>query len=307
MPDKWIARGLILFFLAFSGCTPEPAETDLLLPVVFSNVPSDMVLTSFNTDKIEIRVQAEPRLIQMINEENIHYPADLYTDLEFDPAGASESIWPGNYVLPVDKNRIPVDPAIKILDITPPYLSVHLEKKVTRTFKVTVPYTGQAAQGHIFLEAACDPANVTLTGAQSLINSIDVLRTKPIDLNNASETFKKNIPLDLEDHKLYSASNSIIIVTVPIQERRVAKEFNDLPIQVWNTDSQVSIEPGFISVSIKGPFDAMGNKEVTDQVFAYIDLKDLQPGVYARHVNINVPVGMIMTGADPQVFTVKIQ
>ncbi|WP_244154296.1 CdaR family protein [Desulfospira joergensenii] len=309
MPDQGITRILVLFLSAFllSGCTPEPAETDLLLPVVFSNVPSDMVLTSFNTDKIEIRVQAEPSLIQMINGKNIHYPADLYTDLEFDPAGASESIWPGNYLLPVDKNRIPVDPAIRILDINPPYLSVHLERKVTRTFKITVPYTGKPAQGHIFLEAACDPANVTLTGALSLIDSIDVLKTKPIDINNASETFKKKIPLDLEDHKLYSASDSIIVVTVPIQEKRVAKEFKDIPIQIWNTDSTVSIEPGSISVVIKGPFDSMGNKEVTDRLFAFIDLKDLKPGVYARHVNVNVPVGMIMTGADPKVFTVKIQ
>lgn len=308
MPDTWVTRALVfLCVLVLSGCTPEKEETDLLLPVVFANVPRDMVLASFNTDKIEIRVQADPRLIQMINEEDIHYPADLYTDLEFDPAGASESIWPGSYVLPVDKNRIPVDPAIKILGITPSYLSVRLEKKTTRTFTVTVPYTGQPAQGHIFLDAACEPAHVTLTGPLSLIESIDVLRTKPIDLTNASETFKKKIPLDLEDHRLYSVSERIIIVTVPIQEKRVTREFKDIPIQVWNTDSTASIEPGSISVSIRGPFDSMGNKEITDQIFAFIDLKDLKPGVYARHVHVSVPVGMIMTGADPKVFTVKIQ
>ncbi len=62
---------LILFFLCLSGCTPEPIETDLLLPVDFSNVPENMVLTHFSTDKIEIRIRAYPKLMELINKKNI--------------------------------------------------------------------------------------------------------------------------------------------------------------------------------------------------------------------------------------------
>ena len=44
-----------------------------------------------------------------------------------------------------------------------------------------------------------------------------------------------------------------------------------------------------------------------DQIYSFIDMKDLTPGVYARHAYINIPVDLIMTNADPQVFTVKIE
>ncbi len=295
-----------LLFLNF-GCTVEPVETDLLLPVDFSNVPEGMVLAYHPIEKIQIRIQADPRLIEIMNKKTILYPADLYTDLEFDPAGDSASIEPGAYMLPVDKTRIPMDLGIKILDINPSFLSVRLEKKVTKTFKITVPYIGVPAQGHISLEPFCEPAFVELTGAQSLINGIDQLKTKAIDLNGAGETFKKNLPLDLENPQLYSSSHTMFTVTVPVQEQMVTKTMADIPIQILNATSKINIEPAVITLKIKGPFQTLGNKTIVDQIYAFMDLKDLKAGVYARHAYINVPVDIVMTGANPQVFTVKIE
>ncbi|MBU0969295.1 MAG: YbbR-like domain-containing protein [Proteobacteria bacterium] len=297
---------VLVLFLAF-GCTLEPVETDLLLPVDFSNIPEDMVLTYRHTDKIQIRILADPRLLEQINRQTILYPADLYTDLEFDPAGDSDSIEPGTYVLPVDKTRIALDPAIKILDITPSFLNVSLERKITRVFKISVPYIGEPAQGNLALEPACDPAYVELTGAQSHILEIDELKTKPVDLTGAVESFKKNLPLDLEQPLLYSASHAMFTVTVPIQQLMVTKTMADIPIQVWNTTSKIKIEPAEITIEIKGTFDRLGNKSILDQVYAFIDLKGLTTGVYARHAYVNIPADLVMTGAAPKVFIVTIE
>jgi len=298
---------LVFIVSGFSGCTTEPVETDLLLPVDFSNVPENMVLTSFHTDKIEIRIQAHPNLIELINKENIHYTVDLYTDLEFDPAGDSDSIEPGSYLFPVEEKRIPVDRGIKILSIKPSYLSVQLEKKIRKTFKITVPYIGAPAKGHIALDAATEPASVELIGAASLIQSIKELKTKPIDITNANESFKKKIPLDLENPSIISSSDPIIIVSVPIQQQRISKTIENIPIQVWNSTLKVNIEPSKINIRIKGPFETLSNKEITDQIYSFIDLKGLGPGVYARHAYINIPWDLIMTDAEPQVFTIKIE
>ena len=297
----------ILILFCFYSCTTEPVETDLLLPVDFSNIPENMVLTDFHTDKIEIKIQADPRLMEFINKENIRYPVDLYTDLEFDPAGASDSIEPGAYLIPVEEKRIPMDPAIKILSINPSYLSVQLEKKIKKNFKIIVPYTGEPAKGHIALEAATKPASVELTGAAPLIHSIRQLKTKPIDLTNAKENFKKKIPLDLDNPSIIASSDHIIIVTVPIQQQLVSKTIENIPIQVWNSTSRVNIEPSQITIRVKGPFETLGNKEIMGQIYSFIDLKGLKPGVYARHAYINIPVDLMMTNAVTQVFTIKIE
>jgi hypothetical protein len=300
-------RLILLFCLFFTvGCNTEPVETTLLFPVDFSNIPENMILTKSHTDKIEIRIKATPRLMERINRESMRYPADLYTDLAFDPAGEFDSIEPGEYLIPVYKKRIPMNAAIKILNIKPAYLSVRLEKKVRKIFQIKVPYTGTPAQGYTALDAVTDPPGVELTGPASVIDSILELKTKPVDLSNVHEGFKKKIPLDLEDSSVVSSPDLVVTVTVPVEQQLVSKTIENIPILVWNADFPVRIEPPGITVSIKGPFDKLSKKEILSRIYSYIDLKGMKPGIYVRHAYINIPVDLIMTDANPQVFTIKI-
>ena len=309
-------KQLVMFFILscfyftsfyFTGCTTDPVETDLLLFVDFANVPDNMVFTGFHTDKIEIKIQATPKLIEAIKADSTRYPVDLYTDLAFDPAGDSVSIEPGEYLLPVEKERISLRPGIKILSINPSYLSVKLEKKIGKSFKIIVPYIGQPAKGYRVLDAATEPSSVELVGAFSVIQSIKELKTKPIDLTDINESFKKKIPLDLENASIISKSGRIVIVSVPVHEVLVLKTIEDIPIQIRSTASKVSIEPPWITIQVKGAFEMLGNRGILDQIHSFIDLKDLEPGVYARHAYIDIPVGLKMTEANPQVFTIRIE
>ena len=301
---------VIFIFLFFVNCTTEPVETDLLVPVDFSNIPNNMILTDFHTDKIEVKIRTAPKLMELINKENIRYPVDLYTDLEFDPAGASDSIEPGAYLIPVELKQIPMNPAIRIVSVKPSYLSVQLEKKIEKVFKVTISCQGLPAKGYIALEPVISPVSVKLTGAASFINSIKELKTKTIDLSNAKKTFQKKIPLDLDNPLLISSFDHIISVKIPIVQELVSKTVENIPIQIFNYNApskSVIIEPSDITIKVKGPFATLSNKKIMDQIYSFIDIKDLKHGVYDRHAYINIPVGLIMTDAIPQVFTIKIE
>ncbi len=285
----------------------EPVETNLLLPVNFSNIPDNMILTGFNTDKIEIKIEVNPELMESINRQDLGYSVDLYTDLVWDPAGALHSIESGEYLIPVEQNRIPLDSGVRILTIQPSFLRVQLENKMTKTFKVTTPYKGKPAKGYIALEAAVEPSLVNLSGARSVINSIKNLETMPVDLTNARDAFKKKVPLNLDNTTVTSASEHIILVTVPIIEQLVTKTVENIPIQILNCSYNANIKPPEITIHVEGSFETLNNKEIMGQIYSFIDTKDLKPGVYARHAYINMPIGLIMTDAVPQVFTVKIE
>jgi hypothetical protein len=313
MPDPRLHKAFYIFLpillLSFWSCAPEPVETHLLLPVEFTNVPRGMIVTQFRTDKIEIHIQADPRLIEKIGEKPMHYPADLYTDLDIDPAGTPESmsIGPGYYLLPVDKRRIPLDPAVTILEISPSYLGVRLEKRITREFKVEVPCSGAPPEGLIVLAPAPAPPSVVLTGPESVINEIQTVKTRPVDLTHARESFKKEIPLDLDPPRYVTTDTPIIVVTVRIQEEQVEKTVENLPVQILNCPFPVRIEPDIMTISLKGPYSLVHNKEALERIYAFLDLKGMKPGVYARHSFINIPVGLTMTRSDPRVFTVTIE
>jgi hypothetical protein len=298
---------IILASLFFPACTIDPVQTDLLVPVDFSNVPDNMVLTDFHTDKIEIKVEAVPGKIEEIKSQNTRYLVDLYTDLAFDPAGDFVFIEPGEYLIPVETNRIPMGPGIRIISTNPSSLSVKLEKKIKKTFKIKVPYVGQPAKGYRALTASTEPSSIELAGAFSVIHSITELKTKPIDLTDINESFKKKIPLDLQAPSILPDPVQLVTVSVPIQEIMVLKTIENLSIQVKNTDKTVHIKPSDMTIEIKGPFESLGNQELIDTIYAFMDLKNLTPGVYARHAYIHIPAGLIMTQASPQVFTVKIE
>ncbi len=298
----------VMAVFIFTACTQEPRETDLLLPVDYANVPDDMILTNFHTDKIEVRIKCRPKHIEKLSSESLVYPADIYTDLAFDPAGGSDAIEPGRYLLPVDKNRLPLGSSVSIINITPSYLSIRLERKETRVFKVTVPFIGETAKGYMALSPVCEPATVALTGAQSLINRIEQLTTKPVDLTNANEDFKKEVPLDLKQSELFTVAQSIFVVSVPVQPLPGTRTIEQIPIELQNRPgNKVSIEPSSITIDLKGPQEDLNNTSLTDKIYAFMDLEGLKPGVYARHAYIDIPVELVMTNASPRVFTVKIE
>ncbi len=292
-----------------SGCDSSPVEDRLLLPVNFSNVPDGFVLTAYFSDRIEIKIKGSARLIAQAVNQNITYPVDLYTDLELDPAGASTSIEPGVYLIPLIKKRIPLNPAISILEINPVYLSVKLEEKISRRFNVLVPYTGKPPTGYIAMEAKAEPAAVDLTGARSVVSGIKTLRTKPIDLDGVTESFKTNIPLDLDTSLPVEPASRIIKVSVPIKHKTISRTIENIPVEARNAGrgARAAISPDCITIDIKGRYEDVNNKDIQQQIHAFMDLDGLKPGVYARNASIVIPVGLVMVKADPEVFTVKIE
>ncbi len=295
---------LAIIFIA-SGCTREPVTTDILVSVDFSNAPAHMAITNFQTDKIIVRIKGSAQAIKNISSRDIRYPADLYTDLKFDPAGASQSIQTGNYVLPISKGRISI-PSEMILNISPSHLRVHLEKKVSKSLPVRAPCSGKTSQGYIAMEPACNPSHVTVTGPESVINTLSDIQTKPVDIGLYTETFQKKVPAHIDRPHIIEVAPKMILVTVPILEQQVTRDIKKLPVHLLAGKYKATIQPETISITIKGPFAHADNKEIREQIHAFLDIGSLSPGVYARHVNINIPAGLTMIQAVPRVFTVTI-
>ena len=297
---------IFVFISIFTGCHSKPEETDLLLPVEFSSTPLNLILTSPSVDKLEIRVSGSKKQIEVIKTMNLKYSVDIYTDLASDPAGEKVHLDPKIYYIPVVKKRIFIPNGIKILSISPSYIMVSLEKKVVKSFSVAVPYTGTEAPGYVALSARIEPAKVILTGPESVIRSIKNLKTKPVDLTNVNESFKKKLPVDLKDLNTKSEP-AIVTVFIPIEKKQIIKTFKNIPIELKNAKKKDSVSPAKIILTIKGGHDMLNRKDTKEKIKVSIDVKGLKPGVYVRRAVIDLPLELIMTDAEPEIFTVKIE
>ncbi|HKK91210.1 MAG TPA: CdaR family protein [Desulfobacteraceae bacterium] len=297
----------LLGLLFFSACATEPEETDLLVPVVFSSVPEGLVMVSPDEADVEIHVKGPGALIKGLGSQTLICRVDLYTELASDPAGSSHFIRPGTYSIPLMKKRIAIPRKCTITDITPNFVTISLEEKKTDTFPVKVPYQGKPAAGYTALPAETKPETVAVTGAASRLEDLEAIRTKPVDITRARENFKKELPLDIDPESGLSTPNKTVIALVAIEKKQITKTFADIPIETINTEKRIVISPDRMEITVKGPANILNNSGVREQFNGSMDLKGLGPGVYVRRAVINLPVGLILENAEPEIFTVKIE
>ena len=308
MPSR---RGILFFclwvFVFLSGCTADYEETALLLSVDISPMPEGLAKTPGYTDKIEICVKGPPGAVNRFASQHLSYPVDVYAELASDPAGSNYFIKPGQYTIPVLEKRIKLPPQCEITDINPGFIVLTLEEKITRRFKVTVPYMGRPASGYTVLPAEAEPSEVDITGARSQINALKEVSTKPVDVAEAEDGFKKVLPLDLDMTSGVESSADNIKVFVPVQKKIIIKTFDNILVKTVNGAGKISILPDKIKIKVKGHSNLLNTASIRNQLNIFIDLKDLDPGVYVRRAVIQLPVGLILEDAVPELFTVKIQ
>jgi YbbR domain-containing protein len=150
---------------------------------------------------------------------------------------------------------------------------------------------------------------VQIVGSEKALAQIDQLVTRPVSVKDISESFKKEIAVDLPSGvKISGTGTSLVTANVSIEENVIVRRFEAVPVESRNTVLPVKITPPSIDIDVRGPENTLSSLSVGDDIKAYIDLEGLAPGIYARSVSIplNLPVGTTVAGYDPKVFTVTI-
>lgn len=297
----------VLFFLSLTGgCTREPVETDLLVPVHFSSPPPGIVKTNFHTKNIEIKVRGTTGQIRKILTDNLFYLVDLYADLAFDPAGESVRIDPGFYSIPVIDERISMPRGLDIVKVTPDFITVQLDREITKRFSVSAAYRGKPAAGYYALDAVVKPRTVLIKGAESILNAVKGLKTKPVDIEGHFESFKTVVPLELE-HLEMSLITPQIQVEVPIKKEIITRNFEKIPVKPRNGLGEVTVFPDEVGITLTGHSNLFKQNNIIDRLQIYVDCEGLGPGLHLRQAMIVLPVGLILTDVQPEKFTVKIE
>lgn len=163
---------------------------------------------------------------------------------------------------------------IKIVDISPVFLQIELDKKISKRVKVNPTANidfrkgfGLARQLNVF------PDSVTITGARTLLSHISEVSTKDFFVEEVSNQFIEQVGIN----------HSPVIDVDPKQvkvygdvQKIVDREMQNIPIELKNApkDKTVLLLPDKISLSVSGGINFLGKITVNDfQVF--IDYSDI--------------------------------
>ncbi|MBC7364709.1 MAG: YbbR-like domain-containing protein [Candidatus Aminicenantes bacterium] len=159
------------------------AEKNLNVNLELVNIPPDVEIVEKPETKVSIKIRARKRIINQLS------PDDFLAELDLSKA----SVYQQEY--PLEARMIKTPPEVEIIDISPPYVHLKLEKTKRVEMEVVPSLIGRPAEGYHIVKVEVTPAKVMVSGPESKIKPRDKVITSPIDASSLTES--QTIEVDL--------------------------------------------------------------------------------------------------------------
>lgn len=217
----WFLRLLAVGIAAglWFGVSMEDREVlseKLVVASLSYNRPERFVILD-PTPSVEVRVRGSSRSIRRLNP----FMVDVQVDLPAEVGTATIPLGPENVLMPED---------LELVSIQPNEIQVQLDREVTQRIPVIPQIAGKAARGADVGEAEVSPGQVQITGPQSVLERIQSLSTRPVDIEGRSTTVEEVVNVISPDPLVQIVQPSKVSVRVPIEppeggdDRRARKE-----------------------------------------------------------------------------------
>lgn len=230
-------------------------------------------------------------------------PEDLVARVErvlapIDLSGRTDSVTEDVMLVAVDQDDNPV----RGVTLTPPAVSVSIviRPRVDQQRVAVAPrIINQPALGYVAEDIDWTPRYVDVISRLPLTGPIE---TEPIDLTGRTESFTTTVKLISPDPTTQLLTDTVT-VSIPIVPFQIP---TDVPwfvaVTPINTAAglQATVQPPGLTITISGTANQL-QQLVTNSPQATVDVAGLGPGTYTLPVTVELPPGLRLIGAPPQV------
>ncbi|MBC2742937.1 MAG: hypothetical protein HGJ93_07805 [Desulfosarcina sp.] len=269
-------------------------EVEIAIAVTFNNLADDLLLMDAPRQSVRLLVSGTPSVFETIDPKE--------TACRLDLSGLGE----GTHTISVRPADVGLPRGVSLLALLTPSLTIRLETVFQKTVGVVAVLEGNPAPGFAVATVTLKPDRIVLKGTATLLAGIDTVKTRPINLEDASESFKKEVPLNLPEAIAVDPPLRIAVAEVEVKERIITRVLENIPVSGKGTFTNHQIHPDVITLTVSGP-EAIVNTIETDPEFTVtIDLNGLAPGSHSLKAAINLPVRTTLVRVSPERFSVTI-
>ena len=139
---------------------------------------------------------------------------------------------------------------VRIVEITPRSLTLHLEPVVEREVPVEARFEGEPPPGFERGPAAVAPERIRVRGPQSHVNAVERAYTETISLAGRRETLAlPQVAIDIADHKVVPL-DATVSVRVEIAEEQSERRVAGVAVRA---ESGGAVTPQTVTVNVRGP------------------------------------------------------
>lgn len=266
------------------------------IPVEAQHLAADMGLMEMSRQSVKAVVSGTASALETIGPQNAACRLDL------------ADVGPGAHTIVLHPDDIVLPRRVRLIALLSKSVTVRLEALSRKTVDVVAVLEGSLAPGFAVATVSLKPDRITLKGRTTQLEAIDTVKTHPIDLAGAAESFGKEVPLNLSETIETEPPRRIVLAYVDIEERIVTRVLERIPIKITGMPATnlYQIRPDTIALTVSGPENIVRRIE-DHRVFAVtIDLRGLDPGSHTLMAAITLPVRTTLVNASPEQFTVTI-
>ena len=184
----------------------ERAEVGLTVPLELINIPQNLIVVNNVVQGIEIRINGPRSLVRALSTENVSKSLDLSSTRE------------GTVSFSISSEGIPLPRGVKITRINPTQVTVVLHKLIIKTVAVHPRVTGTPAAGYELELIQINPEKVEIAGPEEVVEKMESLNTKPIDIQGLKVDLKQRAYPDFRNLQIYLAKEVPLEVEVKLRK-----------------------------------------------------------------------------------------
>lgn len=206
------------------------------------------------------------------------------------------------------------DKEIKSITFSPEEIlvTVPIVKAATiKTIGIKVNTTGLPAEGFWISKIETNPATVTVTAGESIINQVNFIETNPVDVSNLNKNKKIEVTLKPSSGVVLIDKIEKIVVSLTVSKNQSTREI-EAGFSWQNLSSNLKVtlaEPSSVKVVVTGPSDQLSNLTAGD-ISVIVDLSGLDvPGTHSVDISrasIAGPTGISVSSIVPSAINIRV-
>jgi len=296
----WLKIGSLLLAIIIWTSVSNQGRTDktfIGIPYELRNIPLNMEVTDRNIGIVQVAIRGPQNLISSLRAEDIIIPLELPNDVK-----------QGEMHLKIHPSDVqtPYSNQLSILQVTPPDISIKLEKTMTAMRPIQPFIKGSPANGFELLDWLIEPPTVEIKGPYNSLTKLDKILTEPIDISGVNSTFKQRVRLESSSKFIHIVKPEHATISIRIKEKIIERTFPEFEITVLKPDPDpgITVYPNVITITIKGPLLGITSLQPKD-IEVNVDCRNMTSGTHEIPLSIaNQQAQLDSFNIDPPVVKV---
>ena len=188
----------------------EKGEVSVKVPVVFTNIPKDMVVVGDVISELDVRLYGSRNLLARANKGSMSKRVSL--------AGLKSGV----HEFQASAEGLHLPPGITVHRVTPARFSIKLAKRVSREVPVRPVIKGDPPAGMEVGEVSFKPDKVRILGAQEELKDLDWIWTVPIKAEGLKGENKLTVELRIPEGRALTLDPPKVEVILKLKPKEKA-------------------------------------------------------------------------------------